>query len=94
MDVSTLEITHDRQAERFEAQLGEDTAVLDYTLRNRTMTITYTGVPRPFGGRGIASKLTETALTYARDEGYKVAPLCPFAARYISRHPEHQGLRE
>jgi predicted GNAT family acetyltransferase len=94
MDVSTLEVTHNEAANRFEIPLGEALAVLEYTLHNRTMAITHTGVPQPFEGRGVASRLTRVALEYARDRGYTVAPYCPFVARYMDRHPEFGALRE
>ncbi len=94
MDTHSLQITHDRRAHRFQTQLAAGLAVLDYHLKDGVMVITHTGVPQPFEGQGIAGKLTETALQHARTEGYRVAPVCPFAARYLDQHPEYQGLRE
>lgn len=93
MDISTLEVTHNEAAHRFEAHLDGGLAVLEYTLHNRTMAITHTGVPKPFEGRGVASKVTRAALEYARAEGYTVAPYCPFVARYMERNREYEGLR-
>jgi predicted GNAT family acetyltransferase len=56
------------------------------------MRMTHTGVPRELEGRGIAAALVETALTWAREQGYKVVPLCSYVRRYIGRHPEWQDL--
>jgi hypothetical protein len=36
--------------------------------------------------------LTEHALRYARQRGYKVVPSCPFVAVYIERHPEYRDV--
>lgn len=43
-------------------------------------------------GKGVASKLIETALDAAQEEHYQVVPLCPFVSAYIRRHPEYQDL--
>ncbi|RMF40140.1 MAG: N-acetyltransferase, partial [Anaerolineae bacterium] len=55
---------------------------------------THTGVPEAIGGRGIGSKLARAGLKYARQQGYRVRPLCWFVAGYIQRHPEYQDLLE
>ena len=43
-------------------------------------------------GRGFGSLLAEAALEKAAREGLEVAPLCPFIAHYIKRHPEYKPL--
>ena len=67
-------------------------SVLDYQLNGNVMTITHTGVPEAVGGRGIAADLTRHALDTARSRGWKVRPVCSYAAVYIKRHPEYQDL--
>ena len=52
----------------------------------------HTFVPDEIGGRGIASKLASTALQYAKDQGHKIAVLCPFVAAYVKKHPEWYAL--
>ncbi|MCY1375880.1 GCN5-related N-acetyl-transferase [compost metagenome] len=42
-------------------------------------------MPNVLRGRGIAAKLTETALEYAEDHGYTVIPSCSYVERYIER---------
>jgi hypothetical protein len=49
-------------------------------------------VPDAVGGRGLAGQLTRHALDWARDEGLKVRPVCPYVATWIERHPDYQGL--
>lgn len=87
------EVTHNESARRFEVALGDELAELDYYLRDNTMVITHTGVPRAWEGRGIAAALTKTALEYARSEGLTVAPLCSYVAAYMRRRPEYGNLR-
>lgn len=49
-------------------------------------------MPPGLEGQGVGSKLAQTGLNYARREGLRVMPLCPYIAGYISRHPEYKDL--
>jgi len=85
-------IEHDEARQRFECTEEGLLCVLDYRLSGTVMTITHTGVPQAVGGRGIAADLTRHALDTARGRGWKVRPVCSYAAAYIKRHPEYQDL--
>jgi hypothetical protein len=43
-------------------------------------------------GKGLAAKLTRTALDFARAHRLRVVPLCPYVSAYIRRHSEVQDL--
>ena len=58
---------------------------------NRLLFI-HTEVPPEVEGNGIAARLTEAALEFARAGHFKVVPLCPYIADYISNHSEYQDL--
>lgn len=85
-------IEHNEDQQRFEWREDGNLSVLDYTLHGNVMTITHTGVPEAVGGRGIAADLTQHALDTARGYGWKVRPVCSYAAAYIKRHPVYQEL--
>ncbi len=88
-----LDIHHESAAHRFVARIGDAEAVIEYaTVNAKTLDYHHTFVPPALRGGGIASQLAEFALRYARDNGIKVRPTCPFVARYIERHPEFQPL--
>jgi uncharacterized protein len=87
-----FEIRHNTDANRFEIQIGNQIAVLNYTERGNTISFTHTGVPPELEGRGIGSKLVHAGLEYARVKSYQVVPLCWFVAGYIERHPEYESL--
>ena len=86
------EVRHNIAASRFEIQLENQIAVLNYNQRGNFITFTHTGVPAKLEGRGIGSQLAHAGLEYAREKSYKVLPLCWFVAGYIERHPEYQSL--
>jgi uncharacterized protein len=86
------EVRHKIAASRFEIQVENHVAVLNYSQRGNTITFTHTGVPAELEGRGIGSQLARAGLEYAREKSFKVVPLCWFVAGYIERHPEYQSL--
>jgi len=85
-------IEHNTAERRFEYVEDGQLCVLEYELLDGIMTITHTGVPAAVEGRGIAAGLTRYALDTARGRGWKVRPLCSYAAAYFKRHPEYQDL--
>lgn len=85
-------IEHKTAQHRFEWTEDDTTSVLDYRLDGNVMTITHTGVPAALEGRGIAADLTRAALATAREQGWKVQPVCSYAHAFIKRHSEYQDL--
>ena len=87
-----VEVVNNPERHRFETRVGGILAQVGYRVEGDVITFTHTEVPESLSGRGIANQLAETALTFARDNGMQVVPLCPFIATYIKRHPEYQPL--
>ncbi len=88
-----LDIHHEPAAHRFVARASGGEALIEYgTVDAKTLDYYHTFVPPASRGGGAASQLAEYALRYARDNGVKVRPTCPFVARYVQRHPEFQSL--
>jgi predicted GNAT family acetyltransferase len=89
-----LAIRHEPEARRFVADIDGAIAYLTYCdVDERILDLNHTFVPRASRGGGIASQLTQRALEYARERGYRVVPSCPFVAAYVARHPEYRDLR-
>lgn len=86
-------IRHEPDAQRFVLELGGGTGLITYReLASRVLDLNHTFVPPSLRGGGVASQLTEHALNYAREHGYRVIPSCPFVAAFIDRHPQHRDL--
>ncbi len=83
-----MEVVNNREKHHFE--MGA--AVLTYREKPGEIAYLHTEVPKELEGKGIAGKLAKTALEYAREQGLKVHPFCPFVKTYIERHPEYQDL--
>jgi len=58
-----------------------------------TIIIDHTGVPPEYEGRGIAARLVKRAIADAREEGFKITPLCSYVVAQFRRHPEWADLR-
>ncbi|WP_243661386.1 GNAT family N-acetyltransferase [Miniphocaeibacter halophilus] len=59
---------------------------------NEFIIIDHTFVDDNYRGQGIAGKLIETAVNYARENGIKIIPLCPTARMMFDRHPEYKEV--
>jgi predicted GNAT family acetyltransferase len=87
-----LKVHHDREAGRFEVDLGVSTAIAAYTLLDGAIVFTHTEVPEQHEGQGIGKMLIKAGLDHARSEGLQVIPSCPFFAAYMKKHKEVQDL--
>ena len=84
---------HEPSRKRFAVYESGETAYLTYhEMKDGTLDFSYTYTPLPIRGRGIATAIIKNALDYARSQGKKVEPTCPFVATYIDRHREYQEL--
>jgi hypothetical protein len=57
-----------------------------------SILIKHTEVDPKFEGKGYGSAILKGILEKARADAKTVIPICPFAAAYIRRHAEFQGL--
>lgn len=92
IDSSEIQVINNTQRKRFEVQIDEHLAISEYMLVQDRIIFTHTEVPVALEGNGIGSRLAKAALEYAREQGLKVMPLCPYIASYIRRHPEYRPL--
>jgi predicted GNAT family acetyltransferase len=88
-----MQVEHDTATQRFLAQTSSGTAVLAYRTRGREGLELYsTFVPEQDREQGIAGRLVETALEYARERNMRIIPSCPYVAWWLRQHPEHAEL--
>jgi hypothetical protein len=88
-----MSVEHDREAQRFTVGVASGTAVLAYTPAGPGVLELYsTYVPAADRGKGVAGRLVEAAVGYARSEGLRIIPSCWYVAQWIRQHPEHADL--
>ncbi len=67
---------------------GEIQAKMEIGIRDGNLTVYHTEVAEALKGQGIASKLLKEMTAYARTNGLKVIPLCPYVLAQFNRHPD------
>lgn len=85
-----MEIVHEPARRRFVAKMddGAKAGELTYTLEGSDLRANHTGTNPAFRGRGVATRLVEAAVAYARENGLRIVPICPFVASLFEKHPE------
>lgn len=78
--------------ERYELDLGTDTALIEYVREPGVVILTHTFVPKRYEGKGIGSEIVRAALEDIRNRQERVVPQCGFVAAYIYRHPEWEQI--
>lgn len=79
---------------RFEISVDGQVAFLLFRLRGTRLSLIHTEVPPPLQHQGIADALATAALEYARRRSLRVKVICPFVAKFLTRHPAFQDLVE
>lgn len=77
---------------RFEADLGDAIAFVDYRWHKETLALMYIFVPPEHRGRGVSERLMKFVLDHADKENRKVLIYCSHIAKYIRLHPEYRHL--
>src|SRR5574342_84642 len=87
-----LEVNHNEIDHTFEVWIDGHLSKLDYLLDGNTIVMTHVGVYPEHRGQGVAGKLTQVALEYAKENSLRVIPMCPYIATYIHRNPHYIQL--
>jgi predicted GNAT family acetyltransferase len=92
VELNKLTVIHNEAAQRFELPVDGALALLTYRRFPDRIVLLHTEVPPPFEGHGMATKLSRSALDFARANRLQVVPLCPYVSSFIQKHPEYQDL--
>ena len=82
------DVVHAPDRSRFELTQDGATAVLTYEEGDGDVALLHTVVPPELEGSGIGSRLAETAVGWAREQGLEVVPVCSFVRGWLERHPD------
>ncbi len=67
---------------------GRQVAELDFKIEDNILDAYHTGVRPELEGQGIASRLFDEMVNFARENGYKVKPSCPYIDVKFRRNPD------
>ncbi len=84
----TVEVKHEPDRSRFEAEVDGQLAYLDYRRTGDTVVMPHTVVPREIEGRGVAGELTRTAVAWAREQSLEIDAQCSYVRGWLAEHPD------
>ena len=83
---------HGRKGAFYIDEDGEWIAELTYVRDDGTLTIDHTEVDEKLRGEGIGEDMVRAAVEYARENGLKINPACPYARKVIEGTPEFSDV--
>jgi uncharacterized protein len=92
VDLDQLEVTHNESNHTFEVWIHGHLSKLDYIQDGKNFVITHVGVYPELRNQGIAAKIVEVGLEYAKQNSLRVVPMCSYAAAFIRRNPQYIEL--
>jgi uncharacterized protein len=87
-----LKVINNTDHNRFEADLGNDFAFIEYSEGEDYLSLDHTFVPDSHRGKGIAGRLIHQVLEYIRERKIQIIARCPVVRKYIETHPEYIPL--
>ncbi len=91
-DPAVSTITDNKAAQRFELEVDGYVVFADYSLDANHLRIHYVEAPVQLRGTGAAGRLMEGIAHLARDKGWRIIPICSYAAAWMRRHDEYHNL--
>ena len=80
--------TDNQHKQRFERPVGEHMVFANYRIDGETLFINYVEAPPELRGSGEAGNLMADIVAHARAKGFKLYPICGYAAAWLRRHPD------
>ncbi|GAA2285639.1 N-acetyltransferase [Streptomyces ruber] len=71
---------------------GRLAGVTQYRDRGEQRVFFHTEIDDAFAGQGLASRLVREAIADVRESGKRIVPVCPYWARFLTKHGEFADL--
>ncbi len=87
-----MKIEHKKDAIIMVNERGEEIAALEYREVNNVYHLMSTYVNPAYRGQGLAGELMEEMIALLKEKDAKISPVCGYAVKYFSLHPEFKEL--
>ena len=79
----------------YHAHVADSDAIgrLTWSERGGVRYAEHTLVPPAIGGRGVAMRLVEAMVADARENQFRIGPVCSYVVTAFKRHPEWEDVR-
>ena len=85
-------IYEERKLRLIDEENNEDIGYISFEIKGDTIIIISTVIYEKYQGKGMASTLIKEILRYAKNNNFKIKPLCSFVIHYIEKHQEYNEL--
>lgn len=87
-------ISNNTARHRYELEEEGQVAFADYRLEGNMLYIKHVESPTELRGKGTAGRLMEGIANESRTQGYKIIPICGYAAAWLKRHDEYKDIQQ
>lgn len=92
---ATPSVHHVDARHRYEIHVdGVRAGLTAYRDRGEQRVFFHTEVDDAFAGQGLASVLVQQALTDVRASGLRIVPVCPYVAKFLTKHTEFADITD
>ena len=85
-------IYEERKLRLIDEENNEDIGYISFEIKGDTIIIISTVIYEKYQGKGMASTLIKEILGYAKNNSFKIKPLCSFVIHYIEKHQEYKQM--
>ncbi|WP_181794453.1 GNAT family N-acetyltransferase [Streptomyces sp. WELS2] len=97
MTEAATEPTVERRDDRHRYEIlvaGERAGLTAFRDRGEQRVFYHTEIDDAFAGRGLAAQLVAQALADVRAQGKRIVPVCPYVAKYLTKHHEFADITD
>ncbi|GHF59814.1 N-acetyltransferase [Kitasatospora xanthocidica] len=73
---------------------GELAGFTEYRDHEEQRVFYHTEIDEAFAGQGLASRLVQDALTDVRAAGKRIVPICPYVAKFLTKHDDFADITD
>ncbi len=92
MNYEDKTLTINDALQHLELEVEGSVAFIEFKLSHGKLFLIHTEVPHELEGKGAGSAIVQKALQFAKDNNYKIIPICPFVQRYLAKHKEWNDI--
>ena len=89
-----MTLTNNQTDRRYELKVNQHIAYANYRWEDEVLVIEFVFTPKELRGQGVASKLMTLLMAEAKENSFKVHPICGYAKSWLERHPEYDEWAE
>src|SRR5262249_23031358 len=92
MNYDDAQLKINTQSHRLELDIDGNIAFIEHRFIGDRLILIHTEVPPELEGKGVGTAIVTKALQFAKDNNYKIVPICPFVNAYLKRHKEWNDI--